>query len=66
MIALLEALVSLDVEIEPTFREVALEGEAEGVIRVWPIRAVPPVLRFGLSGPTIRAAWKVVKMERSE
>jgi len=65
-IGYLESLYPLDVKIEPSFYEVVLEGEGEGTLRIWPLLVVLPLLRFILSGPTLKATWKVIKIRRKK
>ncbi len=64
MIAPLEAFFPMDAKIEPNFYEEVFGAEMAGVVRVWPIRAAPPVVRFLLSRPAWKAGWVVVDMRR--
>ncbi|MEA2045764.1 MAG: DUF2953 domain-containing protein [Euryarchaeota archaeon] len=64
MIAPLEAFFPMDAKIEPNFYEEVFGAEMAGVVRVWPIRAAPPVVRFLLSRPAWKAGWVVVDMMR--
>ncbi len=64
MIAPLEAFFPMDAKIEPNFYEEVFGAEMAGVVRVWPIRVAPPVVRFLLSRPAWKAGWAVVDMIR--
>jgi hypothetical protein len=46
------------VRLEPSFSDDAvLQGHSHGVVRLRPIRLIPPFLKFALSPPTVKAAW---------
>ncbi len=62
----LEALTPLRARIAPTFSEEMLEGSAEGMLRIWPIKTVPPLALFLLSPPTWRAGWKAIRARRGK
>jgi len=64
MIASLEAFFPMDAKIEPNFYEEVFGAEMAGVVRVWPFRAAPPVVRFLLTRPAWKAGWAVVDMIR--
>jgi hypothetical protein len=62
----LEAVTPVRAKIEPTFSEEMLEGSAEGKLRIWPYKTVPPLIVFLLSPPTLRAGWKAIKAKRGK
>lgn len=62
MIGYLESHYPLDMRIEPSFCEEALEGEGEGALRIWPALVVLPLLRFLLSRPTLKATWDAIRI----
>ena len=62
MIGYLESHYPLDMKIEPSFYEEALEGEGEGALRIWPALIVLPLLQFLLSRPTLKATWDAIKI----
>ena len=62
----LESLYPIDVDVEPSFYEEALEFEGEGTLRVWPALVVLPLFRFALSMPTLKTAWKTMKIRRKK
>jgi len=62
----LEALAPLRARIAPAFSEERLEAEAEGRLRVVPIKIVPPLALFVLSPPTWRASLRAIKARRGK
>ncbi len=54
----LEAVTPLRSQVAPSFSEERLAGSAEGVLRIAPIKIVPPLARFVLSPPAWRAGWR--------
>jgi hypothetical protein len=66
MIGCLESLYPLDVRIEPSFHEEALEGVVEGALRIWPALGVLPLLRFSLSRPMLRAGRQAIRIMRKK
>lgn len=62
----LEALAPLRATIAPAFSEERLEGEAEGRLRIVPIKIVPPLALFVLSPPTWRAGLRAIKARRGK
>jgi hypothetical protein len=62
----LEALALLRARIEPSFSEETLEGSAEGMLRIVPIKTVPPLALFLLSPPALRAGWKAIRAKRGK
>lgn len=62
----LEALTPLRARIEPTFSEEELAGSAEGKLRIWPYKTIPPLIVFLLSPPALRAGWKAIRAKRGK
>jgi len=62
----LEALTPLRTRIVPTFSEEVLAGSAEGRMRIWPVKIVPPLALFLLSPPVWRAGWKATRARRGK
>jgi len=57
-LAPLEALAPVRARILPSFAEEEIAGSVEGGLRIWPIKALPPIARFLLSSPAWRAGWR--------
>jgi len=62
----LEALAPLRARIEASFSEEALEGSAEGRLRIMPIEIVPPLARFLLAPSSWRAGWRAIRARRGK
>lgn len=62
IIGYLESHYPLDMKIEPSFCQEALEGEGEGALRIWPALAVLPLLLFLLSRPMLKATWDAIRI----
>jgi hypothetical protein len=65
-LAPLEALAPVRARIVPNFAEEVVAGSAEGMIRIVPIRIVPPFARFLISPPTWRAGWRAASAWRGK
>jgi len=65
-LAPLEALAPVRARIVPNFAEEVVAGSAEGMIRIVPIRIVPPFARFLISPPTWRAGWRAASAWREK
>ncbi|MDF0590335.1 DUF2953 domain-containing protein [Candidatus Methanocrinis natronophilus] len=57
-LAPLEGFSPVRARIVPSFAGEEIAGAVEGGLRIWPIKAVPPIARFLLSPPPWRAGWK--------
>jgi|GEM_PF-343266 hypothetical protein len=57
-LAPLEAFSPVRAKIVPNFAEEEIAGSVEGGLRIWPIKALPPIARFLLSPPAWRAGWR--------
>ncbi|UEC42794.1 MAG: hypothetical protein METHAR1v1_870002 [Methanothrix sp.] len=57
-LAPLKAFSPVRARIVPSFAGEEIAGSVEGGLRIWPIKAVPPITRFLLSSPPWRAGWK--------
>ena len=62
----LEALTPVSAKIEPSFSEETLAGSAEGRMRIWPIKIIPPLIVFLLSPPIWKAGWKAIRARRGK
>lgn len=54
----LKALSPVRARIVPSFAGEEIAGSVEGGLRIWPIKALPPIARFLLSSPAWRAGWR--------
>lgn len=57
-LAPLEAFSPVRARITPSFAGEEIAGSVEGGLRIWPIKALPPIARFLLSPPAWRAGWR--------
>lgn len=57
-LAPLEGFSPVRARIVPNFAGDEIAGSVDGGLRIWPIKAVPPIARFLLSSPPWRAGWK--------
>ncbi|KQC15462.1 MAG: hypothetical protein APR56_00825 [Methanosaeta sp. SDB] len=62
----LETVTPVRAKIAPSFSEETLAGSAEGKLRIWPYKTVPPLARFLLAPSTLRAGWRVVRARRGK
>lgn len=65
-LAPLEAFSPVRARIVPSFAGEEIAGSVEGRLRIWPIKAVPPIARFLLSSPAWRAGWRAASALRRE
>lgn len=59
--ALVFAFPAADVSIEPDFLGERSDADVHGGVRIVPLTALPPILRFALAPITLRTAWAVHK-----